>query len=141
MKFQQVTDDNIWHFADLNYTASEEAFAYVYISHEDFSFAHVYIDDVTITYTPTKVIQYSEYYPFGLQTGNSWTRDNSSNNFLYDAGSELNKTSGWYDLPYRNYDPALGRFFQIDPMAQSAINLTPFTFFDFRLRHGQSMKD
>ena len=47
---------------------------------------------------------------FGLQTANSWTRDNTTtNNFLANGGTELNPTSALYDLEFRNYDPILGR--------------------------------
>jgi RHS repeat-associated protein len=77
----------------------------------------VFFDDFKVSHTKTNVIQYNEYYPFGLQASTSWTRANSSNRFLYNSGSELNSTSGWYDLPFRNYDASLGRFFQVDPMA------------------------
>ncbi|MBS1489154.1 MAG: hypothetical protein JSS93_01370, partial [Bacteroidetes bacterium] len=47
------------------------------------------------------ILQSNEYYPFGLLTQNSWTRDNTRNNFLYNEGSELNTTTGLYDLPFR----------------------------------------
>lgn len=43
-----------------------------------------------------------------LQTSSSWTRENSNNDFLYNEGSELNKTTGWYETAFRNYDAALG---------------------------------
>ncbi|WP_254166293.1 hypothetical protein [Chryseosolibacter histidini] len=56
----------------------------------------MYFDDVTITHTPTNIIQYNEYYPFGLQVATSWTRENNKNDYLYNEGSELNATSGWY---------------------------------------------
>src|SRR5579862_5566557 len=69
-----------------------------------------------------------DYYPFGLQTANSWTRDNTTNNFLYDAGSELNTTTAMYDLPNRNYDAALGRFFQVDPLSHMDHTLTPYHY-------------
>jgi RHS repeat-associated protein len=86
-------------------------------------------DDVVMTYTPTNVIQYNEYYPFGLQTANSWTRTNTTqNNFLYNEGSELNTTSGLYDLPYRTYDPVLGRMNGVDPMASKYGSLTPYNY-------------
>jgi len=94
-------------------TVKEPGFIFVYLSYEDQSNNYVYFDDFKVTVTPTNVVQSSEYYPFGLQTANSWTRDNSSNNFLYDKGSELNTTSGLYDLPFRNYDASLGRFFRL----------------------------
>jgi RHS repeat-associated protein len=82
-----------------------------------------------MTYTPTNVIQYNEYYPFGLQTASSWTRTNTTqNNFLYNEASELNTTSGLYDLPYRTYDPVLGRMNGVDPMASKYSSLTPYNY-------------
>jgi RHS repeat-associated protein len=83
---------------------------------------------VKFTYTPTNIVQSNEYYPFGLQTANSWTRDNTTNNFLYDAGSELNNSTGMYDLPFRNYDASLGRFFQVDPLATTSHAFTPYHY-------------
>jgi len=88
----------------------------------------VYFDDVKMTYTPTNILQSNEYYPFGLQTANSWTRDNTTNNFLYNSSSELNTTTAMYDLPFRNYDAALGRFFQVDPLAHTSSDLTPYHY-------------
>jgi RHS repeat-associated protein len=95
----------------------EAGYAFVYVSNENAAQTDVYFDDVKITYTPTNVIQYNEYYPFGLQANSSWTRDNSKNNYLYNEGSELNANSGWYEMTYRGYDPAIGRMNQADPMA------------------------
>jgi RHS repeat-associated protein len=100
-------------------TVKEPGYIFVYLSYENESNNYVEFDDFKVTHTKTNVIQYNEYYPFGLQASTSWTRENSKNDFLYNAGSELNATSGWYDLPYRNYDAALGRFMQVDPLATS----------------------
>ena len=95
------------------YVAREEGYIYVYVSNENSSLVEVYFDDVVVTQTKSNIIQSNEYYPYGLQTANSWTREYTlDNNFLYNGGTELNKTSGVYDLYYRNYDPALGRFGQ-----------------------------
>jgi RHS repeat-associated protein len=88
----------------------------------------VYFDDFKVTVTPTNVIQGNEYYPFSLQTANSWTRTNSSNNYLYNEGSELNSVSGLYDLPFRNYDASVGRFFQVDPLAHVDHAVSPFAY-------------
>ena len=69
------------------------------------------------------------YNPFGMQTANSWTRENTTgNNFLANGGTELNTTSNLYDLEYRNYDPVLGRMNQVDPMASKYASLTPYNF-------------
>ncbi len=81
------------------------------------------------TYTKSNIVQYNEYYPFGLQTANSWTRENvTGNNFLYNGGSELNTTTAVYDLFFRNYDPALGRMTQVDPVAAKYASLTPYNY-------------
>ena len=111
------------------YTVKEAGYAYLYISNEQPTQTNVYFDDVTISFTPTNVVQYNEYYPFGLQTQNSWTRENAvGNNFLGNGGTELNTVSQTYDLMFRNYDPALGRFGQIDPLASDYSSHTPYQY-------------
>ena len=102
-----------------DYTIKEHGFVYMYISNHSSTPRNVYFDDVKMTYAPTNVIQGNEYYPFGLETSNSWTRTNASNNFKYNAGSEQNNTTGWYETYFRDYDPALGRFMQFDPLSVS----------------------
>jgi RHS repeat-associated protein len=106
----------------------EAGYMYVYLSYEGQGVNWVYFDDFKITHTKTNVVQYNEYYPFGLQAGTSWTRDNSTNNFLYNEGSELNTATGWYDLPYRNYDPVLGRFVQVDPLAYQQHDMSAYQY-------------
>ncbi|MBX2966551.1 MAG: hypothetical protein KF845_10425 [Cyclobacteriaceae bacterium] len=81
-----------------------------------------------VTHTKSNVIQYNEYYPFGLQSNTSWTRENHSNNYLYNEGSELNSTTGWYEMFYRGYDAALGRMFEIDPFASDFVSLSPYHY-------------
>jgi RHS repeat-associated protein len=99
------------------------------VSNEQTSMTDVYFDDVKISYTPSAIIQGNEYYPFGLQTANSWTRDgNIANNFLANGGTELNPTSGVYDLEFRNYDPVLGRLNQVDPMSDKYSSLSVYHF-------------
>jgi RHS repeat-associated protein len=70
-----------------------------------------------------------KYYPFGMQTANSWTRENTTgNNYLYNAGAELNQTANIYETFFRGYDPALGRMMQIDPKASKYSSLTPYNY-------------
>lgn len=51
-------------------------------------------------------------------------------NYLYNSGSELERglDLGWYQTPFRAYDPAIGRFLQIDPLADFFSGNTPFNF-------------
>jgi RHS repeat-associated protein len=110
-------------------TVKEAGYAYVYLSNENPTLVEFYVDDVTITHTPTNVIQYNEYYPFGLQTANSWTReDAAANNYLYNSGSELNSVTSNYEMHYREYDVALGRMNAVDPMASKFGSITPYNY-------------
>jgi len=117
---QQVTIPQI--------TVKEAGYIFAYLSYEDLSNNFVYFDDFKVTITPTNIIQSNEYYPFGLQTANSWTRDNTTNNFLYNGGTELNSVTNMYDLAFRNYDASLGRFFQSDPLADRYSSYSPYAY-------------
>lgn len=110
-------------------TIKEEGYAYIYLSNESPTLVDIYFDDVTVTHTKSRVIQYNEYYPFGLQTSSSWTRENTiGNRFLYNQGSELNAQSGWYETMFRGYDPGLGRFMQVDPLAVEFADVSPYNY-------------
>ncbi len=110
-------------------TVKEAGYIFVYLSYEDQSNNYVYFDDFKVSHTKGNVIQSSEYYPFGMQTATSWTRENTTgNNFLGNGGTELNTTSQVYDLDYRNYDPILGRMNQTDPLADQFSSLSPYHY-------------
>jgi RHS repeat-associated protein len=126
--YSQVTSSGAPGFLTASYTAKEEGYAYLYISNEQPTQTDVYFDDVRMSFTPTKVIQYNEYYPYGLQTAKSWTRTNTSNNFLYNGGVERNNTTGWYETAFRGYDAALGRFGQVDPHADRYASFSPYNY-------------
>jgi RHS repeat-associated protein len=108
----------------------EAGFVFAWLSYDDDSNNWVYFDDFKVKHTKyNNVIQYNEYYPFGMQTAASWTRENvTGNNYLANGGTELNATSMVYDLDYRNYDPVLGRMNQVDPMAAKYPSLSPYNF-------------
>jgi len=113
----------------LNIKVKEAGYLFAYLSYEGQSNNYVHFDDFKITHTKSNVLQYNEYYPFGLQTANSWTRESATeNNFLYNAGNEHNTLTGLYDLFFRNYDPALGRMHQVDPMADKYSTHTPYKY-------------
>lgn len=76
----------------------------------------VFFDDLKVVHTKSPVIQTNDYYPFGL-TFNSYQRENSlPQHYLY-QGMELQPETETYLTEYRTYDPALGRWNQIDPKA------------------------
>lgn len=74
------------------------------------------------------------YYPFGLQhkgynntiSGNA----NSVGERFGFRGKELGDELGldWYDIDARNYDPAIGRWFNADPLAEAFYEWSPYNF-------------
>ena len=110
-------------------TIEEAGYVYIYFSNENETFVEVYFDDFSVTHTPTNIVQYNEYYPFGLQTVNSWSREEvMPNAFLYNGGSELNSVTNNYEMFFREYDPTLGRMNAIDPMASKYASLSPYNY-------------
>jgi hypothetical protein len=72
-------------------SVKEAGYIFVYLSYEDESNNYVYFDDFKVTHTRSSLIQGNEYYPFGSQTANSWTRESTTGNqFLSNGGTELN---------------------------------------------------
>ncbi len=80
--------------------------------------------------TKSEIIEENNYYPFGLKhkgynnnvtsLGNSLARQYKYN------GKELNEELGlnWYDYGARNYQADLGRWFNVDPLADELHNLS-----------------
>jgi RHS repeat-associated protein len=97
----------------------------------------VFFDNFRIQSTPSTTVQVTHYYPFGMempalgyQAGGM-----SKNRYLYNQGTgevtfdteripELN-----IDLTqFRAYDPTLGRWWQVDPMASEMSSWTPYNY-------------
>ena len=104
-------------------------YLYIYLSYENESNNYVYFDDLKINYQKSQIVQSNNYYAFGLQTKDSWTRmDTKPNQYLYNAGSELNEATSSYDMMFRSYDPAIGRMSGVDPMVNSFASLSPYNY-------------
>ncbi|WP_236545826.1 RHS repeat-associated core domain-containing protein, partial [Tenacibaculum maritimum] len=82
----------------------------------------------------TEIIEESNYYPFGLKhkgyNGNVSSLGNSvAQKFGYN-GKELNEELGiqWHDFGARNYDAALGRWMNLDPLAEEMRRHSPYNY-------------
>jgi len=113
-------------------TYSQAGYLFVYLVNESNQNADVYFDDIKIVHASAtasfKVSQVNEYYPYGLPTSNSW-RDPGyvDPGLLYQAAfSSYDSLTGYYDFQFRNYDPALGQFFAVDPLAAGTSGYSPY---------------
>jgi len=76
-----------------------------------------------------QVVQQEDFYPFGLAF-NSYQRENSlENKYLYN-GKELQKDLGLNleDYGQRMFDPALGRWWVIDPLTEKMPSWSPYSY-------------
>jgi RHS repeat-associated protein len=118
----------------LNYTAKEPGYIYIYISNENPTAVEVYFDDFKVEHVKSPVVQVDDYYPFGL-TYNSYQRENSVANSIKFQGQEHidDLDLGWDSFRWRNHQPEIGRFFNIDPLAEKYVHNSPYAFSENRV--------
>ncbi|WP_299118248.1 DUF6443 domain-containing protein [uncultured Tenacibaculum sp.] len=120
-----------------------------YVKNDNGTFNYVYqykdhLGNVRLSYTDnnndgvitpsTEIVEESNYYPFGLKhkgyNGNISSLGNSvARKFGYN-GKELNEELGiqWHDFGARNYDAALGRWMNLDPLAEQMRRYSPYNY-------------
>lgn len=76
-----------------------------------------------------EVLQRDNYYAFGLRKSalNDIGAVSLQNNYLYN-GKELQQELGQYDYGARFYDPVIGRWNVIDPLAEGRAEMTPYHY-------------
>lgn len=89
----------------------------------------VFFDNFTVTHSHSAIVQADDYYPFGLSF-NSYKRENSVGNKWKFQGQEHIEDLGlnWVSFKWRNHDPAIGRFFNVDPLAEGYVHNSPYAF-------------
>jgi RHS repeat-associated protein len=116
-------------------SASKNGFLYVFVSNE--SNYPVYFDNLAITHSPGAIVEETSYYPFGLAMAgiSSKAAGGIQNRLKFNGGNELQNAefadgSGMelYDAVNRMYDPQLGRFWQVDELAEGNFEWTPYNF-------------
>ncbi len=118
-----------------------------YIAHNNGSYNYVYnhtdhLGNIRLTYTDSnndgavttaEIIEENNYFPFGMKHQGYNNLYNPIGSVSYKFGFEGQEHQddfglNWIQFKWRNEDPALGRFFSIDPLAEKYDHLTPYQF-------------
>ncbi len=86
--------------------------------------------DVSNTST-NEVLQENHYYPFGLNFEGPWMNDNvaADERYQFNGIERVGDLGVNLDLAFfRTNDPAIGRWWQVDPMCEMAPGWTPYRF-------------
>ncbi|WP_394974040.1 DUF6443 domain-containing protein [uncultured Croceitalea sp.] len=97
-----------------------------------------HLGNVRLSYTDNngtlEIIEENNYYPFGLKhkgyNGSVSPLGNSVAQRWKFGGKELNDELNldWYDVSARNYDPAIGRWMNLDPLAEQMRRHSPYNY-------------
>lgn len=104
-------------------TIQKNGYLYVYVSNE--SKGNVYFDDIRVEHTRGALLEETHYYPFGLtmsgissKAAGGLENKKKYNGIEFDNDLDINT----YEAFYRNLDPQIGRWWQIDPKCEVGIN-------------------
>jgi RHS repeat-associated protein len=92
-----------------------------------------HLGNVRVVFDQLGVIkQQTDYYPFGLSVsgdpaGTTQAVRNGNNRYLFN-GIERQPETGIYQARYRGLDPLIGRWMQVDPMAENGRRWSPYNY-------------
>jgi RHS repeat-associated protein len=124
---QASTPDQLGDLAVLDLKVPENGYLYVYVSNE--TNKNVEFDNLQIDHQSNCLIETNDYYPYGLLLPRSTALDISPQDYKYN-GKELQRDLQFNveDYGARQYDPVLGRWLQVDPMAHMRVEWSLYNF-------------
>jgi len=110
---------------------NSSAYNYIYQYKDHLGNVRLSYKDISLTSTPSlQIVEENNYYPFGLKhKGYNNLQNGRDHNFGFGNKEEQDELGlSWIDITARNYDPALGRWMNVDPAAEVFYELTPYRY-------------
>ncbi len=102
---------------------------YVEVSLVNDSGVPAYFDDLQLKITTAVAIQENNYDPFGLNLVGIESSSTYDSKFQFNGKEKLSEFGlDWLDYGARNYDPQLGRWASLDPMADKMPDMSPYSY-------------
>ena len=129
--FQQVGGSNILTSHVIpNISINKNGYLFIYCSNE--SKYNVFFDNLAVTHNPGPILEETHYYPFGLTMSGisskaAGTLQNKEKTF---QGQQFDDDLGlnWVQFKWRNHDPQIGRFIEIDPLSEKYVYNSTYAF-------------
>jgi RHS repeat-associated protein len=118
-----------------NMVIRRNGYLYIYVSNE--ANQNIYFDDLVINHKRGPLTEQKDYYAFGLEIPGLSTQAFKPNYFpnkykyvdkLLDDDLSLN----WYQFKFRNYDPQIARFVEIDPLGAKYVHNSTYDYAEDR---------
>ncbi len=143
--YTEYTGNHVYEGGTLQFFNTPEG--YVDVDNGNYSYVYRFkdhLENIRLSYTDadgngtidpaTEIIKETNYYPYGLShrgyNGNISPLGNSvAKRFMF-GGKEFQEelNLNWYDITARNYDPALGRWMNLDPLAEQMRRHSPYNY-------------
>lgn len=122
-------------------TAAHNGFAYIYVANEsDAGTADIFFDELNITHTKAnqslQVTQSNDFYPFGMkmQPSSYQHLGQTVNDYNFQEQEQISDHNlNWHQFKWRNHDPSIGRFFNVDPLAEDYEYNSTYAFSENKL--------
>lgn len=110
---------------------TKSGYLYVFVSNE--SNLAVYFDNLQLTHTRGAILETTDYYPFGLAmagTNSKAFKATKTDHRKKFVGQDYESELGWstYQFKFRTHDPQIGRFLQIDPLAEKFVHNSTYAY-------------
>jgi len=128
----------------INASDYNQGFSYVYQYKDHLGNIRLSYKNISLTSTPSlQLVEENNYYPFGLEhKGYNNVVNGTENNYKTYQGQEISKELGYnmLEFKYRHYDPAIGRFVAVDPLASKYPYNSTYAFQENKLGLGVELE-